>query len=420
MPDAFQTVPTGARPRMVSVSKYVPYRGIPHAGGQYLVQHYRALARRFDVEVISPSTPMNREAMSQPRDSVARVDLLPGRGPFRHGRFKLMADVDSVLRGSSATADVVAEFRWNRRLRAELADARLVEFQWTEMAALAPAVRRIAPQAKTVFVAHDVITQRWRRRAAEAPSPLVRSAYSAAAWRSLDRERRSMLAVDRVIVFSEKDAEIALDIAPAARVEVVPPGLGEAEPGAAAARPDRRPTHPTVLFTGAMNRPDNYEGVLWFLEAVWPDVCEQAPNARFVIAGADPPPRLRQRAAEFTNVELTGYVDSLEPYYAAADVMVVPLFTGAGVKFKTIDAMLRGIPVVSTPVGAEGLGDASLYAGVTTDAVDFARSIVATIASPAAAPTARALEWASERFGFEGFAARLTAVYGQLIEGGAR
>jgi glycosyltransferase involved in cell wall biosynthesis len=420
MPDAFPTVPPGARPRLVSVSKYVPYRGIPHAGGQYLVQHYRALARRFDVEVVSPSTPLNRDALEQPRDSVARVDLLPGKGPFRHGRFKLMADVDSVLRGSSATADVVAEFRWNRRLRAELADARLVEFQWTEMAALAPVVRRIAPQARTVFVAHDVITQRWRRRAAEASSPLVRSAYSAAAWRSLDRERRSMLAVDRVIVFSEKDAEIAVDIAPTARVEVVPPGLGQAEPGTAPPPAQPRSARPTVLFTGAMNRPDNHEGVLWFLEAVWPDVCELAPNARFVIAGADPPQRLRQRAEEFTNVELTGYVDSLEPYYAAADVMVVPLFTGAGVKFKTIDAMLRGIPVVSTPVGAEGLGDPSLYVDVTTDAGAFARAVVETIADPESAPTARAREWASLRFGFEGFAERLTTVYEQLMDGGGR
>jgi glycosyltransferase involved in cell wall biosynthesis len=229
-----------------------------------------------------------------------------------------------------------------------------------------------------------------------------------------------MLAVDRVIVFSEKDAEIALDIAPTARVEVVPPGLGEAEPEIGAPPAELRSAHPTVLFTGAMNRPDNHEGVLWFLEAVWPEVCELAPNARFVIAGADPPPRLKQRAAEFTNVELTGYVDSLEPYYAAADVMVVPLFTGAGVKFKTIDAMLRGIPVVSTPVGAEGLGDPSLYVDVTTDAPAFARAVVATLADPAAAPTARAREWASLRFGFEGFAERLSTVYEQLMDGGER
>ncbi|QEO13535.1 glycosyltransferase [Agromyces intestinalis] len=398
---------------LISISKYVPYRGIPHAGGQYLVQHFRALERRYGIDLIAPSTPLNRDALTRPSAFGGRVELLAGRGPLRHGRLKLAADLHSVIRGSAATADFTAEFRRDRRLAGILADARLVEFQWSEMGSLSPLLRRLAPRAAQVLVAHDVITQRWRRRALESRSPAVRSAYSAAASRSAVRERRSLEAVDRVLVFSEKDAEIALNLAPGASVEVVPPGLAdvvEVDPGVA--RDADAP--PTVLFTGAMNRADNHEGVSWLLHGVWPAVVEAVPSARLVVAGANPPANLVEQAAAMPSVTLTGYVESLEPYYAGADVMAVPLFTGAGVKFKTIDAMLRGIPVVTTSVGAEGLGGPEHYAAVTEDPQRFARAIIDELRRPDADRAARTREWASSRFGFEAFAERLLGVYEEV------
>ena len=65
---------------------------------------------------------------------------------------------------------------------------------------------------------------------------------------------------------------------------------------------------------------------------------------------------------------LAGYVADLEPEYAAAWAVVVPLLQGAGVKFKTIEALLHGVPTVTTSVGAEGVGGADLFAGLTDDA----------------------------------------------------
>ncbi len=108
---------------------------------------------------------------------------------------------------------------------------------------------------------------------------------------------------------------------------------------------------------------------------------------------------------------LTGYLESLEPSYAEASVFIAPLFTGAGVKFKTIDAMVRGVPVVATPVGAEGIGDADLFAGLTDDADEFAASVVGALAANGSARTRRAQQWAESRYGVTAFERRLRGLY---------
>ncbi|NYD66679.1 glycosyltransferase [Agromyces atrinae] len=400
-----------ARPRVASLTKYIPYAGIPHAGGQYALQHYAALAERFDVDAYAPSTQDNRDAMNALPDSVARAELISGTGPFRHGRFKLAADIDSVLRGSALNRSVQNEFMTDDTWVGHIENAGVVEFQWSETASLAPFVRERLPRMKTVIVAHDLITQRWSRLATGRKNPATRLAYSAAAELSRKRERQSLGAVDLVVVFSEKDASIARDIQPAANVHVVRPGLGGPELDTA----PHRAAAPVVLFTGAMNRPDNYEGVLWFLAEVWPTVRSRVPGARFVIAGAQPPKHLSDRVAALSDVELTGYVDSLEPYYADAAVFVSPIFTGAGVKFKTIDAMLRGVPIVSTAVGAEGVGSPDLYAGVHNDVPGFAAAVTAALLSPDEVAVDRAQQWASENFGFGQFRESLLELYSELL-----
>ena len=93
--------------------------------------------------------------------------------------------------------------------------------------------------------------------------------------------------------------------------------------------------------------------VLWFLDHVWPRIQLECPASRFVVAGAQPPPELRDRAG--TAVVVTGWVDDLGSLYAEADVFVAPLILGAGLKFKVPQAMVYGLPVVATPIAAEGI-----------------------------------------------------------------
>jgi len=403
-------------PQIVSFTKYVPYQGIPHAGGAYVLQHYAALRPLAAVHAIAPSTRENRAAAITSRGEAFGTGLVRGRGLLAGGRFKLIGDIGSVLRGSSIPGNIVREIRTDERWLEAIRGADLVELQWSEMAALAPVIRREAPATPIVLVAHDVITDRWRRAAEERANPFLKLAYRCAAALSARRERTSFSLVDAVVVFSEKDADSARSLFAETPIRVIHPALEplENDGGSSVDTSDRDIR--TVLFTGALSRADNSEGVLWFLRHVWPRVRQELPDARFVIAGAGAPERLAAAARHADGVELTGYVESFDPYYARASIVVVPIFTGAGVKFKTIEAMLKGVPVIATEVGAAGIGTTDLYVGVTSDPERFSSLLVAALQSPPTELAATTEAWARSRYGEGQFRQSLESLYSQLID----
>jgi sugar transferase (PEP-CTERM/EpsH1 system associated) len=114
------------------------------------------------------------------------------------------------------------------------------------------------------------------------------------------------------------------------------------------------PTPPVFLFVGVMNYKPNEDAVLWFVESMWPEVRKRHPDARFVIAGMSPSSRIQQ-LAEQKGVEVTGYVDDILPYFHKASIFIAPFRLARGVQNKILQAMACGLPVITTPLGAEGI-----------------------------------------------------------------
>lgn len=109
-----------------------------------------------------------------------------------------------------------------------------------------------------------------------------------------------------------------------------------------------------LLFVGKMDYEPNVVAVTSFSECVLPQLLVDYPNLQFQIVGARPDIRVR-RLANNSNIQVTGFVDSLEIYYQSATIVVAPMLTGAGIQNKIIQAMSYGCCVVTTPIGAEGL-----------------------------------------------------------------
>jgi glycosyltransferase involved in cell wall biosynthesis len=400
-----------SRSGLVSIGLFLPYDGIPHAGGEYLLRHFEALEAAFQISAYAPGLPENVEAAGKTASVTASRRAVAGTGVLAGDRLKPLRDLVKLVRGASLAVDVEHALTHDPEFLARVRSSSVLEFQWTETASLARFLRRVNPEAVQVLIAHDVLAQRWSRASAAAPTLRSRVLYRLRAVFARRAERRAFTETDVVIVFSEKDRDEVLAIAPTAHVEVSPPSLVAAGmPQAARARVG---APRTLLFTGALNRDENHEALVWFLGSVWPAVQERVADAEVVIAGASPRPELADLVERNPRVRLTGYVDDLGPYYAESTLFVAPLLRGAGVKFKTITAMLWGIPVVSTSVGAEGVGSGSHYLAVDDTAPGFADAIVAALGDQARrdAVAATAFDWAHGEFGAELFTARLRRIY---------
>ncbi len=112
---------------------------------------------------------------------------------------------------------------------------------------------------------------------------------------------------------------------------------------------------PAIMFVGTLTWEANIDGLLWFLTESWPSVRQRYPHLKFYIIGKKPDARIVEAANNSINVVLTGFVEDLEPYFRKSRVFVSPLRFGSGIKVKVMNALYRGIPTVTTTVGAEGL-----------------------------------------------------------------
>jgi glycosyltransferase involved in cell wall biosynthesis len=172
-------------------------------------------------------------------------------------------------------------------------------------------------------------------------------------WRTRKSERRAAEMFERSIAVSEEDADVIRQLAPEAKVTVVPNGVDcsyftNPEPG--------NFEHETILFTGSMDYEPNVEAVLYFTEQVLPKIRQEIMNVRFYVVGQRPPPVITSLADQFPGeIIVTGYVKDVRPYFQRAALCIVPLLNGGGTRLKVLEALAMRKPVVSTSVGAEGL-----------------------------------------------------------------
>lgn len=113
--------------------------------------------------------------------------------------------------------------------------------------------------------------------------------------------------------------------------------------------------YPSVFHIGSLEWSPNQEGLLWFIDHCWPDIHKKHPELKFYIAGRNAPEWLSQKF-EGRNIEFLGEVEDAYAFMNSKAVMIVPLFSGSGMRIKIIEGMALGKSIVSTPIGAEGIG----------------------------------------------------------------
>ncbi|HKF42388.1 MAG TPA: glycosyltransferase [Thermoanaerobaculia bacterium] len=198
---------------------------------------------------------------------------------------------------------------------------------------------------------HNVDSEIWRRLGEEG-SGVEAAAARWQAPRVARAESRIASKAAGVSCVSERDAR-ALREAGAKDPLEVPNGV---DLDRYAFRPDP-PAGQTVFFVGDLSWPPNADGIAWFCEEIWPLVARLAPAARVEILGRGAAGRLsRFLRNPPARVSFAGEGGDTRPYWSRASVAIVPLKAGGGTRLKILEAAASGVPVISTRVGAEGLG----------------------------------------------------------------
>lgn len=215
-----------------------------------------------------------------------------------------------------------------------------------------------------VFDAHNSEALILKRLALSSKNWLTRWLYREQASKMLNFETQVVKSCSAVLCVS--DLEQVLFSALNKRTLLLPNGVEDLVPLS-----QRRGTK--LVFTGTLQYSPNSQGLVWFLENVWP----QLESQRFTldIVARLPSKELLKFCSE--HVKFINNADKIEPHLIGADIMIVPLFAGAGTRFKILQAFAYGLPVVSTSVGAEGLGvKHTKELLIADDAQSFAQALI--------------------------------------------
>ena len=208
-----------------------------------------------------------------------------------------------------------------------------------------PLVRAFAPDARVLY---DTVDLHWVRleRAAEVseqPEPLRRAADE---YRRL--ELSNARAADVTIAITDDERATLLSATPGLEVAVVPNIHQVTTPVPAFAQ------RKGLFFIGSFGHTPNVEAAHYLVDQVLPLVIEQLPDIQLDLVGSQMTDDVAALASEHVNP--IGYVEDVTPCFEQARVFVAPLLHGAGMKGKVGQSLSFGLPVVTTPIGAEGIG----------------------------------------------------------------
>lgn len=129
-----------------------------------------------------------------------------------------------------------------------------------------------------------------------------------------------------------------------------------------------------LFYLGALDWEPNISGLIWFLEKVWPNI--KSDNIELNIAGRNASEKIKNYLNSITGITFHGEIESAKNYICENDIMIVPLFSGSGMRVKIIEGMAMGKAIISTPLGAQGISaENGKEIALATDSESFEESI---------------------------------------------
>lgn len=159
---------------------------------------------------------------------------------------------------------------------------------------------------------------------------------------------------DKLIVMSEDDKNfIAKEIGQANKIAVVSNGVDTAW---FEEKEKKLPNEPTLLSVGTFNWLPNVEAVNFLVNEVWPKVKTKINNAKLWIVGNAPTPEVYKYQEQDSSIVVTGGIPDIRDAFNGAHILMAPVFSGKGTRYKILEAMASHTPIIATDIAVEGLG----------------------------------------------------------------
>lgn len=345
--------------KVLVLDEWIPY---PLISGKRLRSYHllSRAARGHEITYLCFSDPNSDEPARGHMESLGvRMVTLPRKDPFTPAH-RLYALAAANL-PSSRPLVMRKHFRrdYLSKLRELVAAQKfdVLHCEWTHYGAYA----RLVAGLPRFLSSHNIEAMPWERLYRHERNPVKRAALYVE-WRKMVAfEREVCRSFHHVSAVSEDDRKKFMKDYGCESVTVTPNGVDVSyydevreESGGQPARGRFSAFRgKTLVFSASFDAFVNQDAVVYWMEAIWPVLLRELPAARTLFLGKDPPPALGRYVSD--KVQFTGTVPDVRPYLAQSSVCVVPLRVAGGSRIKILEAMAAGLPVVSTPEGAEGL-----------------------------------------------------------------
>jgi sugar transferase (PEP-CTERM/EpsH1 system associated) len=338
-------------PSILAVSERVPWP--TSSGGAIRTFHLlQQLSEEFDVGFVGGANTASQaaEGTAALREFCHHVEVVPDKRTSSRA-----ASILNLSRTLLRNEPAFVAYHWNsgvdRAVQRALATSKY-ELLHLDHLDTVPYSRNW-PADRFVIDTHNLLHQYFQRRSELEKNPLLRPLMRAEARRLFAYELDTFRRAGSVITCSEAERQTLLQKEPDLAVFQVPNGVDCDHFKPVQGQP--RSGKSQLVFVGNMAYEPNHDAALYFGREVLPRIVERQPEVSFLVVGSDPKPELLRLAADRAEIEVTGFVEDVRPYFRKATIFVVPIRFGSGTRLKVLEAFAMALPVVSTSLGAEGI-----------------------------------------------------------------
>lgn len=332
--------------KILFISAHAPTNLYPQAGQKIALSNlnkYYVDNTTVDVVVVANKVEIN-----------AATDLF---GKYNNNLFTYPLDKSDKI--SSCLTNLSIPFKFSTRIKKSVAqklqdllvkktyDA--IHFEYSHAAVYLDLIKPLisSKNTRTIISIHDVVSQSFLRKS---QNNFILGIEVA---RLFKFEKTIYSNVDELWVLSKKDCNIltSLFAIPENKIIIKPPQLSDFI--YQIERNIEKVEKKSLLFWAAMNRPENEQAAINFIQNCFTNLLKIDPEYKLYIVGSNPSPKIKKFASE--NIIVTGFIENPTHFFEKARIGIVPLLEGAGIKLKTLEMLQAGLPVISTSIGAEGV-----------------------------------------------------------------